>query len=459
MRIVFRILAVTSSLVLYGHAAFVKRPYVQNLTDTSIVVRWEISSSQTGKVQYGLTTGYGLEASDPNPATTHELLLADLIRDTVYYYRAISGSDTSTGANFHTPVLSAKPFRFIAFGDDRSDSAAHQSVVNQMALVSPSPGLILNVGDLTATGSTAAYQTFFNIEQGLMTHIPLFPVLGNHDISNMANWYTSFALPNGERWYSLRYGTSAFVCLDANSTYTPGSTQYNWLVSELLADSADPSVRHVFAVIHEPPYTTNTGHASNTTIRQYLCPLFERFRVPITFQGHNHCYEHSLVNGVHYILTGGGGAPLYNTWGSAQPWTVCRETAFEFVLLSVSGDTIICKGIKPGGVIFDSFAVITPPAAVREGDAVPVPPGLGLTATPNPFADQTRISFTLPESGPTTLTLLDAAGNLRASLVNGNLSAGEHDVSWSSDALPNGNYLLILKTPKVTSSVRLVVQL
>jgi Icc-related predicted phosphoesterase len=458
MRIVFRVLAVTSSLVLYGHAAFVKRPYVQNLTDTSIVVRWEISSSQTGKVQYGLTTGYGLEASGANPATSHELLLADLIRDTVYYYRAISGSDTSANAKFHTPVTPAKPFRFMAYGDDRSDSASHQSVINQMSLVSPSPGLMLNVGDLTATGSATDYQTFFNVERGLMNHIPLFPVLGNHDISNMANWYASFALPNGERWYSLRYGNSAFICLDVYSTYTPGSTEYNWLVSEFLADSADPSIRHIFVVIHEPPYTTNNGHASNTTIRQYLCPLFERFHVPIAFQGHNHCYEHSLVNGVHYIITGGGGAPLYSSWGAAQPWTVYREATFEFVLVSVSGDTISCKGIKPGGVVFDSFAVITPPGAVREGDAIPVQPELGLTATPNPLADLTRISFTLRESGPTTLTLHDAAGNLRASLVDRILPAGEHDISWGSEALPNGNYLLILKTPKATSSMRLVIR-
>jgi hypothetical protein len=457
MKVVFRVLALTASLVLSGHAAFVKQPYLQNLTDTSIVVRWEISSSQTGKVQYGLTTGYGLEVSDPNPATSHELLLPGLIPDTVYYCRAISGNDTSANAKFHTPVTPDKPFRFIVYGDDRSDSADHQSVVNQMALVSPSPGFMCNIGDLTYSGATTEFQTFFNIEHGLMNHIPMFPALGNHDVSNVPNWFTCFALPNGERWYSLRYGNSAFICLDVYSTYTPGSTEYVWLVSELLADSADPSVRHIFVFFHEPPYTTNNGHASNTTVRQYLCPLFERFHVPITFQGHNHCYEHSLVNDVHYIITGGGGAPLYSDWGPTQPWTVYRDAELEFVLVSVSGDTISCKGIKPGGAVFDSFAVITPASAVREGSAVPVQPELGLAAVPNPLAHQTRVSFTLPESGPTTLTIHDAAGNLCASLVDGILPAGEHDITWGSKALPNGSYILVLKTPRATSSVRLVI--
>jgi hypothetical protein len=458
MKIVLRVLALTACLALSGHAAFVKQPYLQNLTDTSIVVRWEISSSQTGEVQYGLTAAYGLEVSDPNPALSHELTLPGLIADTVYYYRAISGSDTSANKTFHTPVAPDKPFWFIAYGDDRSDSADHQSVINRMALVSPSPGFMCNVGDLTYSGATAEFQTFFNIEGGLMNHVTLFPALGNHDVSNVSNWFLYFALPNGERYYSFRYGNSAIVCLDVYSTYTPGSAQYNWLVSELQADSADPSVRHIFAFWHEPPYTTNNGHASNMTVRQYLCPLFERFHVPITFQGHNHCYEHSLVNNVHYIITGGGGAPLYSDWGPESTWTVYRNAEFEFVLVHVSGDTISCKGIVPGGTAFDSFEVVSPATGVHQGNAVPAQPGLGLTAEPNPIAHKARITFTLPQSGPAKLTLYDPAGRLRASLVDGILPAGEHDLSWGSEALPDGDYLLLLKTPRATSRVRLIIQ-
>jgi hypothetical protein len=247
--------------------AFAKFPYLQNLTDSAIIVRWETPTAQDGKVEYGLTTGYGSEVVQSGSAVDHELTLTGLVKDTVYHYRAISGSDTSADAAFRSNVSADRPFRFFAYGDNRSDSAAHQSVVNRVLLQSPVPSLAVNVGDLTNDGSLPVYQTFFNVEQGLLGQLPLYPSLGNHDDGNMTNWFRFLALPNNERWYSFRYGNSAFHCLDVYSTYTTGSAQYNWLVSELQADSADPLVRHIFVFFHEPPYTTNTGHSSNMTVR------------------------------------------------------------------------------------------------------------------------------------------------------------------------------------------------
>ena len=39
--------------------------------------------------------------------------------------------------------------------------------------------------------------------------------------------------------------------------------------------------------------------------------LFEQYGVDVTFQGHSHAYERYFHNGVYYIVTGGGGGPLY----------------------------------------------------------------------------------------------------------------------------------------------------
>jgi len=46
-------------------------------------------------------------------------------------------------------------------------------------------------------------------------------------------------------------------------------------------------------------------------VREALTPLFERYGVDIVFNGHHHNYQRSLVHGVTYIVTGGGGAPIY----------------------------------------------------------------------------------------------------------------------------------------------------
>jgi acid phosphatase type 7 len=448
-------LLVVACLAGVGEAAFLVRPYLQNLTDTTVAVLWESSTPQTGGVAYGLTPEYGSQVMEPNPVTMHELVLPGLAPDTGFHYCAFSSTDTSPDAVFRTAAAENRAFSFIAYGDDRSDSAAHQSVVNRMALVSPVPGLLFNGGDLTATGAAGVYRTFFNIERSMLDHIPMFPSMGNHDKSNVANWLAMFALPNNERWYSVRYGNSAFHCLDVYSTFTPGSAQYDWLLSELMADSADPAIHHIFVFCHEPPYTTNSGHASNMNVRTYVCPLFERFKVAIAFSGHNHAYEHSFVNDVHYIMTGGGGAPLYSSWDAAQPWTVYREATYEFTLISVSGDSIWCKGIRPDGSVFDSFALVSLSSVGedRGGEAGELTPGLSVLE--DPFVENAAIRFRLPVAAEVRLSIFDANGARLKTLVNGMMGRGAHQVSWDAGPAPDGHYFCVLRTGSTNMAIRL----
>jgi len=341
------------------------QPYLQTMTDSTVVVCWQTSAPRTGKVEYGLTSSYGKAASQRDPTVDHGLTLVGLRSDTLYHYRVISGTDTGTDAAFRTNVTGNRPFRFFAYGDNRSDRAAHQRVVKRMLAKSPMPNLALNVGDLTDQGSGSNYREFFGVERELVSRLPMYPSPGNHDVRNMTNWFRFFVLPNNERWYTVRYGNSVFHCLDNYSTYAPGSGQYNWLVSELRADSADPSISHIFVWFHEPPYTTSAAHSSNMTARQYLCPLLERFHVAIAFMGHVHGYEHSMVNGVHYIISGGGGAPLHTRWNAAQPWTVYREATYQTVVMDVNGDTIRSVGVRPDGTEFDTLVLVRHAAAVE----------------------------------------------------------------------------------------------
>ncbi len=448
----FLVLACTATAAL---GAFAKFPYLQSLTDSSIIVHWETPIPQTGNVEYGLTSSYGSEVSQSDSTVDHELTLTGLVTDTMYHYRAISGTDTSADATFRSNVTGDRPFRFFAYGDDRWDSASHQSVINQMLTQSPLPGLALNVGDLTSNGSTPAFQAFFNVERHLLSSMPFYPAIGNHDTNNLTNWFRFFALPNNERWYTLRYGNSMFHCLDIYSTYTPGSTQYDWLVSELQADSANPAIRHIFVFIHEPPYTTSTGHPSNLTVRQYLCPLFERFHVAIAFQGHNHCYEHGLVNGVHYIVTGGGGAPLYTGWNAPQPWDIYREATFEFVLVDVNGDTVRTRGVRPNGTEFDTLLLLPTGIGGRPNRMSAAPAVLSSVASPS--SGRIRVSFTLPDAGSADLTLFDPTGRRVAVLVHGRFAAGEHSVSWNGAGLGAGAYFLVLESATGVNVQRLVI--
>jgi hypothetical protein len=84
-----------------------------------------------------------------------------------------------------------------------------------------------------------------------------------------------------------------------------------------------------------------------------------------------------------------------------------------------------------------------------------------LPSYPNPFGTETVIPFTLPQTGPVSLAVFDAAGRLVRTLVTGERSAGRHQVIWNGGdgtgrTLASGTYFLRLEAAGATS-VRSVV--
>jgi uncharacterized coiled-coil protein SlyX len=59
---------------------------------------------------------------------------------------------------------------------------------------------------------------------------------------------------------------------------------------------------------------------------------------------------------------------------------------------------------------------------------------------PNPFMAQTRINYTLPNDARVTLEITDASGRPVATLVNGQMGAGEHSITWDGTNVAPGVY-------------------
>ncbi|MBN1466259.1 T9SS type A sorting domain-containing protein [candidate division KSB1 bacterium] len=59
---------------------------------------------------------------------------------------------------------------------------------------------------------------------------------------------------------------------------------------------------------------------------------------------------------------------------------------------------------------------------------------------PNPFNPTTTIQFDLPEPGKVKLSVYNISGQLVATLVDANMQAGEHSVSWDAIDQPTGIY-------------------
>ncbi len=311
-------------------------PYLQNVTPTLISIIWETSQPTDSVVNYGLTAEYGSVISNTTPTTRHVIILDELDTYTTYHYLVGNSTDNlSTDGTLKTAASANQAsFSFAVYGDCRSRTAEHQSVVDSMVTVSPD--FYLNTGDLVEDGSNSSqWDSFFEIETELMKTTTLFPSLGNHEYGH-ANYFDLFYLPGNERWYSFDYGNAHFTCLqiDVFTDYSVGSEQYLWLEQDL----AGSNQTWKFVFFHIAPYSSGThGNDVNVlAVRDVLPSLFEEHKVDMVFSGHDHDYERSLINDVTYIVSGGGGAPLYQKQFTSYPIRLLRARLQAACLLNGS---------------------------------------------------------------------------------------------------------------------------
>jgi hypothetical protein len=334
--------------MLQGFKTFDSKPY---LTPTksptnSININWNTRSLKSTIVAYGLTPSLKDTAILKGLSCYHHLRLTNLLPKNMYYYRILPNGGLK---RFKTFPVYADSFTFIAFGDTRSDSVTHQSIINRMA--NYEFDFLLHTGDFIIRGDDfSAWSTFFNIEDTILQEKQFLPAIGNHEYPYWI-YDTLFALPDAEYFYSVNYGNAHFIMLDTQMELY--GAQRNWLRNDLITTANDTLIDWIFVNLHRPPYSSGS-HGSQMDVREAFCPLFEQYGVDIVFCGHDHDYERTReINGVTYIVTGGGGAPLYDI--DSSPWTVASEKTYHFCLIELKGKKLFLKAIKPEGVVFDTL--------------------------------------------------------------------------------------------------------
>lgn len=338
-------------------ATITRGPFLQRVGRRSALVVWETSEPAPSVVAYGDTPTFGREASDDALVTHHVVELTELRPAAKHYYRVESASVPSAMGELTTEVDRAMPYRFVAFGDTRSNHSDHGAVIEAMLL--DQPLAYFHGGDLVGNGgSESNWDRFFEVEAKMLMRAPLYPALGNHE-GDGPQYVDLFELPSDspapERYYSVRYANTLFVSLDLyTNPFGDTSDQRAWLETLLASAASDPDIRQRFVQLHHGPYDSGS-HKSNTAVRSSLVPLFEQYGVDIVFSGHDHCYERGTVNGVKYVVTGGGGAPLYAVDGDW--WTEVRASELHYCLLDIEGARTVFTAKRLDGSTLDSFVL------------------------------------------------------------------------------------------------------
>ena len=342
-------------LLFTGGVALTRGPYLQSVTATSAIVVWRTNQPGSSRVDYGVGD-YTHSIDLPDPTTEHVITLTDLITGTEVLYRVSSDGVELASGSFGTAPGPDQPFSFAVIGDSGTGSAAQYAAANQMVALDPQ--LVLHTGDVIyPDGQADGYDPFFfKPYRALAQRAPVFPTLGNHDYRTQRGqpYLDVFHLPhnnpaNTERYYSFDWGNAHFTALDFSTG--PDPDQIAWL-KEDLADTDRP---WKFVFYHQAIYSSGPhGYESWVAAkRQLLAPIFEQNHVDVVFNGHDHDYERTrLINGVLYIVSGGGGGPLYPV--VPQSFSAYAESTYHTVFVTVAGCTLTLQAIKPDGTVFDS---------------------------------------------------------------------------------------------------------
>ncbi|HUQ07815.1 MAG TPA: metallophosphoesterase [Kofleriaceae bacterium] len=381
-------------------AEFVKGPYLQNSTPSSVTVMWEAPRNQAAKVIVHDSKGTARTIDVP-ARSRQEVVIDGLAPASRYRYEVIAGEDHAHGELTTAPEVGAPvPMTFIVFGDTRSASDAHRRLIERIR--AEVPDFVLGTGDLVDEGhDQRQWQTFFDVEGPLLRDNVFFPALGNHDRQGRGrtadNYRQWFSLPdNGadaERSYAYTWGISRFVILDSNASSFALTDQTEWLERELMAARQDKRLRHIFVVMHHPPFSISL-HGGQRDLRERWTPLFERYGVTAVFSGHDHVYSRAEVGGVRYLVSGGGGAPLYPKSRRPSSIDVDAVKRFErvnhFLRVHVVGDLVEVTAVRVDG---------TPIETSTWGEA-PRPEAPAVAMSPTSAGGSTAASAT-PPSAPT----------------------------------------------------------
>jgi len=326
-------------------------PYVVNDSARSATVMWIVESASA-------SLGSSPDQLDRKAGSLHteKISFTNLEAGKTYYYDI--GQGEAGKGSFKTPPRSGQPFRFLVYGDTRTRHDVHRRVIEKI-LANGMPDFAIQTGDLVENGSDQAlWPIFFDIEHELLRHTALFPALGNHEHNDKQFFeFFDMTLP----YYSFNWGNAHFVVLDtdvANVADTPSAREAFWAVEkkwleEDLARNQASAFR--FVTGHHAPMTAVESRQGTTKQMEEAIPIYEKYHVQAALFGHDHNYQHYLKNGIHYVVSGGGGAPLYDVKAPPKDILVKAVSVENFLFVSVNGNSAKVEVRSIDGSVLDTF--------------------------------------------------------------------------------------------------------
>lgn len=312
-----------------------------------------------------LTVSY---ANEPDvTANYHSATLKGLRAGTSYVYRVGNGKYRSEWFQFSIPEKDGK-LSFLYFGDAQNDVRNHWSRLLRNAFrVQPDIDFILHGGDLiNRNNHDIEWGEWFAAGGFIHATIPSAMTPGNHEYGKgpvlAPQWRAQFTLPeNGpkglnETSFEINYDELKIAVLDATMMYDfpeIEAASARWLDSVFTHNPRKWKV----VLVHFPLYSTKSNR-DNPQLRKVFQPLFEKHKVDLVLQGHDHAYGrgnretdgHTTV----YVVSNAG--PKMYEVGENKDWMVKKASMVQmFQVISLEGNRLEYKAYQADGTLYDAF--------------------------------------------------------------------------------------------------------
>lgn len=228
--------------------------------------------------------------------------------------------------------------KIVIYGDVRSSYRMHNHIANMIK--KEKPDMVLFTGDIASNSHNFLHFLIYSIiASKLWKHSEYYPVRGNHE-SEIYHYQVFLNLPNNKTYYSFDRMGMHFIVLDVIDERI-----HVELMAWLKADLEQNKTKNISVGLHYPFFTSGKYEPYNAP---YLLELFETYNVIFVFSAHVHSYERSLYKGTQYIVTAGGGAPLYPVTRENK-YKVVRVDDYHYCIMTRDNDDYTVKVLDKGG--------------------------------------------------------------------------------------------------------------
>lgn len=385
--------------LLLAAAQVVRGPYLEDPTQTTLILRWQTDVPTPAWLEYGPSPRCNQIMTVSPEGRNHKVVLYGLVPNQDFCYRLYvynrehDGVQEPVTGTFRT-LFSAerKVVNFLALGatgapaelDENGlplpDEASSAREALASLMETEAGDFMIHTGNLTYSGLNAdANREFFTPFKNVLRNTPLFVALGPNEYGPerterdskpfLGTNYTRFhnmswsnATP---KYYSFDTANARFVFLDTNiaegAVWAPNldekSAQIAWLKTTL----SGAGEKWKIVVMNAPAYSSG-ARGPNNEVFANLVSLFEDYRVNLVLQGGDADYERTFPmfrgemkpRGVTYLTLGTAGMqPTKRT--NPDPSTARFVSAWHYAAVKIVDRKLSVRVYNDKGKELDTF--------------------------------------------------------------------------------------------------------